>query len=105
LKTIRSLRQAHGWTQFELAIKLGVQPQAVYLWESGRRTPHVLQMRKLGMLFGMCSDDIDLEPVDRKEDKPLRPHADRQPGEAVPGRDEDGRVVARGEGRPTANSD
>jgi transcriptional regulator with XRE-family HTH domain len=29
--TIRTLRQARGWTQYEVALKVGVQPQAVYL--------------------------------------------------------------------------
>ncbi|HLU37179.1 MAG TPA: helix-turn-helix transcriptional regulator [Thermomicrobiales bacterium] len=73
MKTIRTLRQERGWTQYELALKVGVHPQAVYLWESGRRTPQVPQMRKLGQAFGMCSDDIDLgfqEPS----------HDDTQPG-------------------------
>ena len=63
VKSIRALRQARGWTQFELALKIGVQPHSVYLWESGRRMPQVPQLRKLGAIFGMCSDDIDLEPV------------------------------------------
>lgn len=63
MKTIRALRQEHGWTQFELALKVGVQPQAVYFWESGRRTPQVPQLRKLGQIFQMCSDDIDLAPI------------------------------------------
>jgi DNA-binding XRE family transcriptional regulator len=60
VKTIRELRQEHGWTQYELALRVGVHPQAVYLWESGRRTPQVPQLRKLGRIFGMCSDEIDL---------------------------------------------
>jgi transcriptional regulator with XRE-family HTH domain len=55
MKTIRALRLDQGWTQFELALRVGVQPQAVYLWESGRRVPQVPQMRKLGELFGICS--------------------------------------------------
>ena len=62
MKTIRQLRQEQGWTQYKLALEVGVHPQAVYLWESGRRTPQVAQMRKLGQLFGLCSDEIDLEP-------------------------------------------
>ena len=62
MKTIRALRQERGWTQFELALKVGVQPQTVYFWESGRRTPLVPQLRRLGQVFGMCSDEIDLEP-------------------------------------------
>lgn len=60
MKTIRELRQERGWTQFELALKVGVRPQAVYLWEHGRRTPQVPQLRKLGKLFGLCSDEIVL---------------------------------------------
>ena len=63
MKTIRALRLEQGWTQFELALRVGVQPQAVYLWESGRRVPQVPQMRKLGQLFGICSDEIVLEPI------------------------------------------
>ena len=63
MQTIRALRQARGWTQFELALKVGVQPQAVYLWERGRRTPQVPQLRKLGEVFGLCSDEIVLEPA------------------------------------------
>jgi transcriptional regulator with XRE-family HTH domain len=58
MKTIRQLRQERGWTQFELALRVGVQPQAVYFWESGRRTPQVAQLRRLGELFGICSDEI-----------------------------------------------
>ncbi len=61
MPTIRELRQEQGWTQFELAIKVGVQPQTVYLWESGRRMPLVPQLRSLGRLFELCSDEIDLE--------------------------------------------
>lgn len=60
MKTIRALRQARGWSQYELALKVGVHPQAVYLWETGRRTPQVPQMRRLGQLFGLCSDEIEL---------------------------------------------
>ena len=72
MKTIRALRQERGWTQFELAVMVGVQPQAVYFWESGRRTPQVPQLRKLGEIFGMCSDDIDLLPI-----HPLTENADK----------------------------
>jgi DNA-binding XRE family transcriptional regulator len=60
MTTIDMLRRERGWTQFELALAVGVQPQTVYLWESGRRQPKVSQMRKLGKVFGICSDEIDL---------------------------------------------
>jgi DNA-binding XRE family transcriptional regulator len=97
MKTIRQLRQERGWTQFELALQVGVQPQAVYLWEHGRRMPQVPQLRKLGQLFGICSDEIALEPVqDAPTATPHRARADRNRGEPVPGRSHDGRVVRRG---------
>jgi DNA-binding XRE family transcriptional regulator len=97
MKTIRQLRQDRGWTQFELALQVGVQPQAVYLWESGRRTPQVPQLRTLGQLFGICSDEILLEPMsDLPAAEPHRARADRHRGEPVPGRSHDGRAVRRG---------
>ena len=97
MKTIRALRQEQGWTQFELALRVGVQPQAVYLWESGRRMPQVPQLRKLGQLFGICSDEIILESAD--DPSALTAHrarAQRHQGEHTPGRDPDGRAVTRG---------
>ena len=98
MKTIRALRQEQGWTQFELALRVGVQPQAVYLWESGRRMPQVPQMRRLGQLFGICSDEIILEPL--SEASTVRGHrtrATRHLGEHPPGRDPDGRAIRRGQ--------
>ncbi|MDP9364070.1 MAG: helix-turn-helix domain-containing protein [Chloroflexota bacterium] len=94
MSTIRQLRRARGWTQFELALRVGVQPQAIYLWESGRRMPQVPQMRRLGEVFGLCSDEIDLGPPPG----PHRPRADRQPGEQAPGRNPAGRAVTRPDG-------
>jgi transcriptional regulator with XRE-family HTH domain len=97
MKTIRALRLEQGWTQFELALQVGVQPQAVYLWESGRRTPQVPQLRKLGQLFGICSDEIVLEPTSEASTVTgHRARATRQQGEHPPGRDLDGRAVTRG---------
>ncbi len=68
MKTIRQLRQEQGLTQYELAQQVGVHPQAVYLWETGRRMPQVPQLRKLGGIFGLCSDDIALvaRPTDTR---------------------------------------
>jgi transcriptional regulator with XRE-family HTH domain len=89
MKTIRQLRQDQGWTQFQLALRVGVQPQAVYLWETGRRMPQVPQLRTLGQLFGICSDEIVL--IEPARDGPAmglqRAHASRHPSEQPPGRD------------------
>jgi transcriptional regulator with XRE-family HTH domain len=106
VKTIRQLRQDQGWTQFELALRVGVQPQAVYLWESGRRTPQVPQLRKLGRLFGICSDEIILDPA---SDPPAvaahRARAARHRGEHSAGRDPSGRAVTRRRNASAAGRD
>ena len=72
-KTIRALRRERGWTQFELALQVSVQPQTVYLWERGRRMPQVPQLRRLGQVFGLCSDEIELDLLDDREpaERPL----------------------------------
>jgi DNA-binding XRE family transcriptional regulator len=62
MKTIWEHRMERGWTQFDLGLKVGVQPLTVSLWERGQRLPRVVQMRKLGNVFGVCSDDIMLAP-------------------------------------------
>jgi transcriptional regulator with XRE-family HTH domain len=106
MKTIRALRQEQGWTQFELALRVGVQPQAVYLWESGRRMPQVPQLRKLGELFGLCSDEIILEPISEASTVTgHRARATRHEGESPPGRDSDGRAIRRGQDTPAIAGD
>jgi transcriptional regulator with XRE-family HTH domain len=106
MKTIRALRQEQGWTQFELALRVGVQPQAVYLWESGRRTPQVPQLRRLGQLFNICSDEIMLEPISEVPTvTEHRARATRHQGESPPGRDSDGRAITRGQDTPAVARD
>ena len=58
MKTIRQLREERGWTQLQLAIKLGVTPVTIYNWERGRAEPKVSQFRALSKEFGVSMDDI-----------------------------------------------
>lgn len=60
MKTIRELRAERGWTQVELAFKLGVTPSTVYNWEKGRFEPRVSQLRDLARVFDVKMDDIEL---------------------------------------------
>ena len=46
---VREARMRRGWTQAELARRIGVRPQAVCLWERGRNNA-TLFMRK-------CAED------------------------------------------------
>jgi transcriptional regulator with XRE-family HTH domain len=84
MQTIRALRQERGWTQFELALKVGVQPQAVYFWESGRRMPQVPQLRRLGEVFGLCSDEIELPALRETEAVARRRQSRRQLADQAP---------------------
>ena len=79
VKTIRALRQERGWTQFELALRVGVQPQTVYLWERGRRLPQVPQLRRLGAVFGLCSDEIDLGSLEERTSRSPAARRDPEP--------------------------
>lgn len=59
-KTIRQLRDERGWSQFELAVKLGVTPGAVGKWERNLSEPKATQLRKLAEVFGVSMDDLEI---------------------------------------------
>lgn len=48
---IREAREASGFTQVELAEKVGVAFQSIQQWESGRTTPRTPKMRKLATVL------------------------------------------------------
>ena len=68
MKAIRELRTARGWTQLELAYRLGVTPATVSNWERGVFTPKAMQLRMIARLFGVSMDEIDFEgPMESKD--------------------------------------
>ena len=60
MKTIRELRDERGWSQMELATKLGVSLATVYNWERGKYEPRVTQFREIAKVFGVSMDSIEL---------------------------------------------
>lgn len=92
MRPIRDLRRPWGWTQFGLALRVGVQPQAIYTvgigpaGDPGRPNP----FRRLDAVCGLCADEIDLEPSGAASRLPHCARVDRLPGERSPGRDADG---------------
>jgi putative transcriptional regulator len=56
--TVRSLRTARGWTQAELAEKLGVSRNSVNAIETGRYEPSLGLALKIGRLFGKPVEEI-----------------------------------------------
>jgi putative transcriptional regulator len=64
MKTIKELREAAGWTQLELAVKIGVTPTTISAWERGMYEPRASQLRALAEAFGVRMDEIDtMKPV------------------------------------------
>ena len=55
-KTIAALRKQYGWTQVELAEKLGVSDKAVSKWESNGGYPEVSQFPSIAKIFGVSID-------------------------------------------------
>lgn len=53
---IMKLRKQQGWSQEELAMKLGVSRQSVSKWESGASIPELDKILQLGELFGVSTD-------------------------------------------------
>ena len=58
MRTIRQLRERRGWTQLEVAHRLGVTPLTVSNWERGRHEPKASQLRALARLFEVSMDEI-----------------------------------------------
>lgn len=71
---IIKLRKSKGWSQEELAEKLGVSRQAVSKWESNMSTPDLDKIVLLTDLFGVTSDYLikdNSEPLTIEKEKIL----------------------------------
>ena len=60
MKTIKELRDERGWTQLQLANKLGVTPVTVYNWERGKYEPAASMFRRIARIFETSMDAIAL---------------------------------------------
>ncbi len=68
MRSIRELREGRGWTQLEVANKLGVTPATVYNWERGQFEPKASQLRAIAKHFGVSMDEVDFEsPMESKD--------------------------------------
>ena len=59
MKTIRQLREERGWSQRELARRVGVSNVAIWYWENGERVPGANQLRAVAATLSVSMDDID----------------------------------------------
>ena len=53
---IAALRRTAGWSQAELARRLGISPSTVGMYEQGRREPDSQMLVALSSLFGVTLD-------------------------------------------------
>lgn len=53
---IKELRQAHGWTQADLARRLGVTRNGVNSWEQGLSMPSPASLVDLARMFSVSTD-------------------------------------------------
>jgi transcriptional regulator with XRE-family HTH domain len=68
---ILTLRKARGWSQEELAGRIGVTRQALSRWESDAAVPDTVNVVELSDLFGVSCDYLLREK--RTEDQPAVP--------------------------------
>lgn len=57
-KYLRQLRQSRGFTQQDLATKLGISNTAVGMWERDINVPGTEHMASLSAIFGVSVDDL-----------------------------------------------
>ena len=63
---ICEMRTAFGWSQVELAKRLGVAKQTVSNWENDNIQPSIEMLIRLGRLFGVTTDFLlGLEQIPR----------------------------------------
>ncbi len=57
-KTIHQLREERGWTQQEVADRLGLDWSLVAKWETGTYLPLPVTQQRLAVLFGVGVGEI-----------------------------------------------
>lgn len=58
ITAIEKFRKMKGMTQYELADKLGVSASAISRYESGRRKPSIVQLKRLAQILGCTTDQL-----------------------------------------------
>jgi len=55
---IKMLRERRGWSQYQLAEKMGVTQTSISQYESGETTPRMPKIEKLASLFGVTVPEL-----------------------------------------------
>jgi transcriptional regulator with XRE-family HTH domain len=65
-KTIKELREERHWSQFALAVKVGVRPETVSRWELGKLQPQGRNLLRLSDIFAVPVEEIDLSSQEQE---------------------------------------
>lgn len=108
---IIDLRKKNGWSQEELAEKLGVSRQSISKWESAQSVPDMNRILAMSRLFGVSTDYLlkdELEPEDASpvgdaptqargaDDLPLRQVSMEDANAYLAAKDTEAKLVAQG---------
>ena len=63
-ENLRRLRLEKGFTQDQLAEKMGTSPQSISRWECGNSLPDVMQLPALAQIYGVTAHDFFRDEVD-----------------------------------------
>ena len=55
---LKELREKAGFSQRELAEKLGVQASTVCQWESGKREPNMALVKRIASILSCTADEL-----------------------------------------------
>ncbi len=71
-RTIRDLRREAGWSQRDLAARIGVSKMSISHWETARNEPSARQLRLLAEAFGITMESIAFERAAVETDRAAR---------------------------------
>lgn len=66
---ITDLRKKNGWSQEDLAEKLGVSRQSISKWESAQSMPDMSRILKMSEVFGVSTDYLLKDEMEAVEDR------------------------------------
>ncbi len=100
---IIDLRKKNGWSQEELAEKLGVSRQSVSKWEGAQSAPDMGRVVQMSELFGVSTDYLLKDSLEREvpaengaDDSPVRTLSMEEANEFLRIREKNARQVALG---------
>lgn len=61
MKGMRELRKIRGWTQQELAEKIGLSQETISQYENGTRTPNIIIAKRIAQAIQEPLDNISFD--------------------------------------------